>query len=275
AEGGDVVVGFERRRAEQVAQAGARGAAVRPVQTHAVAERPAEQLVHRHAERLGLDIPERQLDARDGLVAHAAEGLARVSEHVPVQALDRPRILADEQMREVANAAGDAVRAAVIAALSPAHQPVIRLDADEGPGPPAAISVQRLHARDLHGCPPSPDGSGLRATPTGLAGTDRARAGGRARPRSPSPASPGCCTPRSPGTTPRPRGRRAWSRAAGSPAGPPRTTASGAAPAPWCSRRSACAGCRTCGSRPPCPGSRPAGHPSAPGPGGRTPLPSS
>src|SRR5439155_26857192 len=130
-------------------------------------------------------------------------------------------------MREVANAAGDAVRAAVIAALSPAHQPVIRLDADEGPGPPAPISVQRLHARDLHGSPP-PDGSGLRATPTGLAGTDRARARGRARPRSPSPASAGCFTPSSPGTAPRRRGRNALASAPAPPTRPPRHTAPGA-----------------------------------------------
>ncbi len=95
AERGDVVVGAQRRRAEHLPHARAGGAAVRPVQRHAIAQRAAEQLVDRHAQRLGLDVPQRQLDAGHGLVRDAAQVLPRGAQHVPVQALDRPRILAD------------------------------------------------------------------------------------------------------------------------------------------------------------------------------------
>ena len=107
-EGRHVVVGLERRRAQHVAQAGARGAAVRPVEPHPVAQRPAEQLVDGDAEGLGLDVPERQLDAGDGLVGDPAEVLAGAAQHVPVQALDGARILADEEILHVPDAAGDA-----------------------------------------------------------------------------------------------------------------------------------------------------------------------
>ena len=151
AERGDVVVGAQRRRAQHVAHARPRRPAVRPVQAHAVAQRPAEELVDRHAERLGLDVPQRQLDAGHRLVGHAAQVLPRGAQHVPVQPLDRPRVLADQQRGQVAHRARDAVRAAVVAAFAPAHEPVVGLDADEGPGPPAAVTVQRLHACDLHG----------------------------------------------------------------------------------------------------------------------------
>ncbi len=151
AERGDVGVGAQRRRAQHVAEPRARRPAVRPVQPHAVAHRAAEELVDRHAEGLGLDVPERQLDAGHRLVAHAAQVLARGAQHVPVQALDRPRILADQQRGQVLHRARDAVRAAIVAAFSPAHEAVVGLDANEGPGPPAAVTVQGFHARDLHG----------------------------------------------------------------------------------------------------------------------------
>src|SRR6185295_223802 len=65
--------------------------------------------------------------------------------------LDRPGILADEQRGQVAHRARDAVRAPVVAAFAPAHETVVGLDADEGPGPPAAVTVERLDACDLHG----------------------------------------------------------------------------------------------------------------------------
>src|SRR3990167_10025809 len=55
-------------------------------------------------------VPERQLDAGDRLVGDAAEVLPHAAQHVPVQALNRPRILADQQVGEVADAPGDAVR---------------------------------------------------------------------------------------------------------------------------------------------------------------------
>src|SRR4030095_13368098 len=104
----------------------------------------------RHPQRLGLDVPEGELDARDGLVGDPAQVLPRAAEQVPVQALHRARVLAHQQWREIAHAAGDAVGAAVVAALPPADEGAIGLDADEGPGSPAAVAMQRFHTRDLH-----------------------------------------------------------------------------------------------------------------------------
>src|SRR5262249_49486597 len=124
--------------------------AVRPVQTHAVAQRSAEQLVHRHAEGLGLEVPQRQLDPRDGLVGDAAEVLSGRAQHVPVQALDGAGVLTDDQMREVGHAAADPVGALVAAAPPPPRDPRVGLALDEGPRPPAAVAVQRLHTGDLH-----------------------------------------------------------------------------------------------------------------------------
>src|SRR5262249_43052360 len=85
-----------------------------------------------------------------GLVGESPEILPRVTQHVPVQAFDRPRILPDEQVREIADRADDTVGAPVVAALAPSDQTIVGFDPNEGPGPPAAVAVQRLHARDLH-----------------------------------------------------------------------------------------------------------------------------
>ena len=84
--------------------------------------RAAEQLVDRHAQGLGFDVPQCELDAGDGFVRDAAEVLARSAQHVPVELLDRARVLADEQRLEIAHAAGHAVRIAAVAALAPADQ---------------------------------------------------------------------------------------------------------------------------------------------------------
>ena len=62
---------------------------MRPVEPHAIAQRAAEQLVDRHAERLRLDVPQRQLDAGDGLVRHAAPVLPRRRGACPSRAARR------------------------------------------------------------------------------------------------------------------------------------------------------------------------------------------
>src|SRR5205814_4501626 len=78
-----------------------------------------------------------------GVLPHAAQ-------HVPVEPLDRARVLTDQEIGEVADATGDAVGAPVVAALAPADQAAVGLEAHEGPRPPAPVAVQRLHPRDLH-----------------------------------------------------------------------------------------------------------------------------
>jgi hypothetical protein len=64
--------------------------------------------------------------------------------------LDGPRVLPDQQIGQVADGAGDAERAAVVAAFAPAHEALIGLDPHEGPRPPAAVTVQGLDTPDLH-----------------------------------------------------------------------------------------------------------------------------
>src|SRR5262249_57314945 len=83
----DVVVRAKGRRAEQRAEARTGGAAMRPIEAHAIAQGSAEELVHGDAERLRLEVPERQLDARDGLVRNAAEVLAGAAVASPRQPL--------------------------------------------------------------------------------------------------------------------------------------------------------------------------------------------
>jgi hypothetical protein len=151
---GNVVVGLEGRRAEKAPHARPGGSAVRPVEPHAVAQRSAEELVDRHAERLGLDVPQGQLDAGHGLVRDAAAVLPDAAQHVPVEPLDGARILTDQEIRQVLDAARDAVRAPVVAALAPAHQAAVGLDAHERPRPPARVAMERFDSRDLHGLKP-------------------------------------------------------------------------------------------------------------------------
>ena len=61
--------------------------------------RPAEEGVDRHAQRLALDVPERDVDRRDGAVDRRALEVAEAVHEVPV-ALDRPRVLAHEMAGE-------------------------------------------------------------------------------------------------------------------------------------------------------------------------------
>ena len=71
AERDDVVRGAHRLDPgpflDPVGVARAVGAAMRPVDLQPVAERAAEQLVDRHAQRLGLDVDQRVLDRGDRL----------------------------------------------------------------------------------------------------------------------------------------------------------------------------------------------------------------
>src|SRR5438552_18613231 len=109
---------------------------MRPVELYAVTHRYAEELVHRHPERLGLDVPERQLNASDRFVRSATQVLTKRAQHVPVQSLDSPRVLADEQALEVSHRTRHAVRISAVAALAPADDAGIGFDFHERPRPP-------------------------------------------------------------------------------------------------------------------------------------------
>src|SRR5260370_738460 len=73
------------------------GAAVGPVDAHALAHGPAEQLVDRHAEGARLDVEQGVLDGRDRLLHDAARGLAPHGVEQGDDGLPGPRVLADDQ----------------------------------------------------------------------------------------------------------------------------------------------------------------------------------
>ena len=99
AERGDVVVGAQRRHADQLVVAHAVGAAMRPVDRDALAHRPAEQLVDRHAERLALDVEQRVLDRGDGARVHPARRLHLAHPQHRGDLLHRPRVRARSAVR--------------------------------------------------------------------------------------------------------------------------------------------------------------------------------
>ena len=157
---GDVVHRAQRRRAEQVGPQRPGRAAVRPVQPCPVPRRAAEQLDDRYAERLGLDVEESALDARDGLGGDAAGRLPDAAEHVPEPHLERPRVLPDQRGREIVDRACDSGGRPAVAALAVAGDAIVGLDLDEGPGPEAGVDNERLDVGDLHRA-----SGGFRATP--------------------------------------------------------------------------------------------------------------
>src|SRR4029453_8089099 len=150
AEPEDVVHRIDRRRADDRRVYRPRGTAVGPVDGLAEPERTPEQLRDRHPERLRLDVPQRELDPRDGLRGDAAGTLPRHAVEVPVDPLDGPGILADQDRLEVPDRADDAVGIAAVRALPVAGQARVRADRHELPGPPARIDDERLDAGDLH-----------------------------------------------------------------------------------------------------------------------------
>ena len=150
----DVVHRAERRHADRRGVHGPRGPAVGPVDALAEPERPAEELRHGDAERLGLDVPQRELDPRDRLGGDAPGALPRHAVEVPVDPLDGPGVLAEQHGLEVADRADDAVRVAAVRALSVAGEARVGADRDELPGPPPSVDDERLDPGDLQGLRP-------------------------------------------------------------------------------------------------------------------------
>src|SRR5262249_9305678 len=150
AQGRNVGPGLDRRCAEQCMMAYSRRATVRPVEPDLAAGGATEQLGDGDTKRLGFDIHEGALHARDGLGGNAARTLAQAAQHVPEARLEGPRILADEGRVQVCYSADDAVRRSTIAALTPAREALIRLNFHECPGPPARVDNKCLDIGDLH-----------------------------------------------------------------------------------------------------------------------------
>jgi hypothetical protein len=109
------------------------------------ARRPAQQLVDRHVERLALDVPQGDVDRRDGGVLGQAGEVAEAVHHVPVM-LDGEGVLALQVLGEAADAGAGGLDVAPGARLAVADDALVGGDADEHELP----HVQGLDFADLH-----------------------------------------------------------------------------------------------------------------------------
>ena len=101
------------------------GGAVRPVDPDAVAHLAAEQLVARHAERLGLGVEQRVLDGADGLGDDAAGAGPGGAVELGVDALVLAGRLPDHARRQALDHRADAGRAEALVELAPADDAVV------------------------------------------------------------------------------------------------------------------------------------------------------
>ena len=187
AERSDRVVRVELRRAGHLPRPRPRRPAVRPVERDRLARRPAEELRDRDAERLPLQVEQRVLDPADRLLHDRAGALARAPVEIPVDRLERPRIAAHDERREIGDDACQARRRPVrIGHLRPADEPVLRRRLDEEPRPPAGVAGERLERGELHG----PPGYGSRVMSTSCARPSATSCSARAKSSSSSMLSP-------------------------------------------------------------------------------------
>jgi hypothetical protein len=141
--------------------------AVRPVEADAVADRPPEQLVDGHAERLGLEVEQGILDGADRLLDHAPAGLATDGVELGDDGLEGPGIATDHLGGQPVDHRGDAEPAERLVVLAPADQPIVGGELEEVEVALAGIGVQVLHPGDLHGVLPE------RLTATGASARPR------------------------------------------------------------------------------------------------------
>ena len=127
---------------------------MRPVDRDALAHRAAEQLVHRHAERLALDVQQRVLDRGDGARIDPARRLHLAHPQHRGDLLHRPRIQPDQRVGQAADHAGQAAAAIGLGVFRPADQPVIGGELEERKRAPAGVAVQVLDLREFHDVAP-------------------------------------------------------------------------------------------------------------------------
>src|SRR6185295_3028113 len=107
--------------------------AVRPVDALTLAVRPAHQPPHGNAERLAREIPQRQLDAGDGLLRGAVRRLADRAVQIEIELLDRGGILADEARAEILDEPDQPAREALAPELAVAGEALVGADGAEVP----------------------------------------------------------------------------------------------------------------------------------------------
>ena len=128
-----------------------RAAAMRPIDQLPLPSRPAKQRVHRHAQRLPLDVPQRQLDPRNRLGHDPTRRLPSHPIHVPVASLNRQRITPDQHRLQISNRPHDPIGSPPVRNLPIPRDPIRRTDSNKLPRPPTRINNKRLNLSDLHG----------------------------------------------------------------------------------------------------------------------------
>ena len=111
-------------------------------------QRTAQQMVHRHPERLAANIPQRLVDGRNRRPHHRSRAIEAVHVHRLPGVLHLHRIAADDEIAEVFDAGHDRAGFAFQRALAPAHQALVGFQFDEDIRP-VGRGRQR-HAEDFH-----------------------------------------------------------------------------------------------------------------------------
>ena len=149
---------FQRRDAALLQRQRHLGRVGVAIDAHAVADLAAEQVPHRRAERLALDVPQRHVDAGHGAAADRAEHAVAHDGglHLLPELLDMGRVLADEHGLEVLDGGLDHPRPA--GALADAGDALVGVDLDEQPVAHAAEggvgdARRRLLRPGRVGCP--------------------------------------------------------------------------------------------------------------------------
>jgi hypothetical protein len=127
------------------------GAAMRPVERQPVAQRAAQHLVDRNAQRLGLDVDEGVFDGTDRHRVDAACGLPRCRVGDSGDALDRARIGADQiALGELADDARQSLPAIALHIFRPANDAPVGGNFQKRIDPPAGVAVQIFDLGDFH-----------------------------------------------------------------------------------------------------------------------------
>ena len=120
------------------------------VADHLVAHPPAQQFIDRHAQRLALDVPQRDVDGRDGRGEDALRREeAAAEEHLP-DVLDPRRVLADQQRLEVLDRADHRQFAPGDARLADAVDALVGIDDDKQKIADAAPDGVAFDVGNLH-----------------------------------------------------------------------------------------------------------------------------
>ena len=102
-----------------------------PVDAHLLARRPAEQVVHRDAEPLPLEVPERDVDPGDRAHHDLPVRPERPARQLAPDVLDPARVAPDEQVGEVVEDPDHASPPSGEARLADPGQPLVRANEDD------------------------------------------------------------------------------------------------------------------------------------------------